>query len=148
MKEEQGGYEYEDFKSQEFKEPNTLESILNYIIGGGVSTSEIRGAHTDIDKLIENADEKSKIARISRTQRGRKIEDMFRILNPDSTIKILPSGEIDRYYDDDRYGSISEATYARLLENIEKEQNDKSLGLDKNAAAYRLAEERNNPFIP
>tara|TARA_R110002020_G_scaffold129564_2_gene290029 strand:+ start:203 stop:646 length:444 start_codon:yes stop_codon:yes gene_type:complete len=141
----QGGYNYEDFKSQEFKEPTFLEKILNYTIGSGVSTSEMRGAHGDIDKLIENADANAKIARIASTSRGRYVNDVYRILNPDSTIKILDA-EADRYYDDDRYGSIPNATYSGIEDQLRN--NPESTGIDKNTLAFLLAESRNNPYKP
>ena len=144
-KNKQGGYEYEDFQSQPFKEPGLLESLINFIMGGGVTTSEMRGAHGEIDKLIENADPNAKIARLARISQGRNIEDLYRVLNPDSTIKLTSAGA-DRYYDDDMYGNLSNATYTRVAKSLKDDPESK--GYDKNLAAYLLAAARNNPYQP
>jgi len=140
----QGGYNYEDFKSQPLRERGFLESLVNYL-GYGVSQSEIGGAHEDIDRLIENADPDVRIARLARISQGRDIEDLFRVLNPDSTIKVV-SSIADRYYDDDRYGSINEATYAKTAQSLL--DNPEFKGMDKNLASFLLAAARNNPYTP
>ena len=140
-----GGYNWEDWNSQEFEEPGMMGALLNYIIGRGVSTSEMRGAHGEIDKLIANADPSDKIARLARISQGRHVEDLFRVLNPDSTIKVT-SSRADKFYDDDRYGSINNATYNKVAGSLK--QNPESMGMDKNLAAYLLAEARNNPYNP
>ena len=143
-KNKQGGYNYQEFKAQPLRERGFLESLVNYL-GYGVSQSEIGGAHEDIDRLIENADPEARIARLARISQGRDIEDLFRVLNPDSTIKVI-SSLADRYYDDDRYGSINQATYAKAAQSLQ--QNPQSKGLDKNLAAFLLAAPRNNPYNP
>ena len=143
-KNKQCGYNYQEFKAQPLRERGFLESLVNYL-GYGVSQSEIGGAHEDIDRLIENADPEARIARLARISQGRDIEDLFRVLNPDSTIKVI-SSLADRYYDDDRYGSINQATYAKAAQSLQ--QNPQSKGLDKNLAAFLLAAARNNPYNP
>ena len=140
----QGGYNYEEFKAQPLRERGLLEALVNYL-GYGVSQSEIGGAHEDIDKLIENADPNAKIARLARISQGRDIEDLFRVLNPDSTVKVV-SSMADRYYDDDRYGSINEATYTKAAQSLLN--NPESKGMDKNLASFLLAAARNNPYNP
>jgi len=143
-KNKQAGYKYEDFKSQPIRKRGLLESLVN-LIGYGVSQSEIGGAHEDIDRLIENADPNARIARLARISQGRDIEDLFRVLNPDSTIKLV-STMADKYYDDDRYGSINEATYAKAAQSLAN--NPESMGMDKNLASFLLAAARNNPYQP
>ena len=143
-KNKQAGYKYEDFKSQPIRERGLLESLVN-LIGYGVSQSEIAGAHQDIDRLIENADPNARIARLARISQGRDIEDLFRVLNPDSTIKLV-STMADKYYDDDRYGSINEATYTKAAQSLLN--NPESKGMDKNLASFLLAAARNNPYNP
>tara|TARA_R100000808_G_C2075823_1_gene101551 strand:- start:219 stop:659 length:441 start_codon:yes stop_codon:yes gene_type:complete len=143
-KEMQGGYEWGEFSSQPFEEQGFLNNLVNYLIDS-VSPSEHRGAHGEINKLIENADPNAKIARLARMSSGRNITDLFRVLNPDSTIKVV-SSTADRYYDDDRYGSINEATYTKAAQNLK--QNPESQGMDKNLASYLLAVARNNPYTP
>ena len=143
-KEIQGGYDYEDFSSQPFEEQGLLNDFFNYMLDS-VSPSEHRGAHGEINKLIENADPQAKIARLARMAEGRRITDLFRVLNPDSTMKVI-SSTADRYYDDDRYGSINEATYTKAAQSLQ--QNPESKGMDKNLASYLLAVARNNPYTP
>jgi len=143
-KNKQAGYKYEDFKSQPIRERGLLESLVN-LIGYGVSQSEIAGAHQDIGRLIENADPNARIARLARISQGRDIEDLFRVLNPDSTIKLV-STMADKYYDDDRYGSINEATYTKAAQSLLN--NPESKGMDKNLASFLLAAARNNPYNP
>ena len=138
----QGGYNYEEFKAQPLRERGFLESLVNYL-GYGVSQSEIGGAHEDIDKLIENADPNAKIARLARVSQGRDIEDLFRVLNPDSTIKVV-SSMADRYYAPNRYGSVNEATHTKASEQLIN--NPESKGMDKNLASFLLAAARNNPY--
>jgi len=143
-KEIQGGYDYEDFSSQPFEEQGLLNDFFNYMLDS-VSPSEHRGAHNEINKLIENADPQAKIARLARMVEGRRIRDLFRVLNPDSTIKVI-SSTADRFYDDDRYGSMNEATYTKAAQSLQ--QNPESKGMDKNLASYLLAVARNNPYTP
>jgi len=144
MKQKQAGYKYEDFKSQPYRERNLLEALYNY--GAyGVSPSELRGAHSAIDRLIENADPKAKIAEVATISMGEDIERLFRVLNPDSTIKLI-SKLGHRYYDDDRYGSLDNALRARAVQSMKERPEYK--GMDKNLAAFLLAAARNNPYQP
>ena len=143
-KNKQAGYNYEEFKSQPFEEQGFLNNLINYMMDS-VSPSEHRGAHGEINKLIENADPQAKIARLARMSEGRRVRDLFRVLNPDSTMKVI-SSTADKYYDDDRYGSINEATYTKAAQSLQ--QNPESKGMDKNLASYLLAVARNNPYTP
>ena len=143
-KEMQGGYKWDDFKSQPFKQPGWLESILNYM-SAGVSPSELRGAHEGIDRLIENADPNAKIARLSREQTGRHIFDLYRVLNPDSTIRIEGAG-VDRFHKLPGIDDTGVATYS-LIEQLLKNYPNRP-GMDKQDAAFSLAAARNNPYQP
>jgi hypothetical protein len=127
MKQKQAGYNYEEFKSQPYRERSLLEAIYNY--GAyGVSPSELKGAHSEIDKLIENADPKAKIAEVATISMGRDLERLFRVLNPDSTVKMI-SG-----------------LRARAIKSMNERPEYK--GMDKNLAAFLLAAARNNPYQP
>tara|TARA_R100000808_G_scaffold22213_1_gene48192 strand:- start:996 stop:1352 length:357 start_codon:yes stop_codon:yes gene_type:complete len=64
----------------------------------GVSFSEYKGAHQDIDKLIERADEDALLAKLFPVDDGRNTGAVYRHLNPnDSTVTLL-QGMVDRYY--------------------------------------------------
>ena len=70
--------------------------ILDYLISG-TSPSEYQGAHTTINKLIANADEKSELAKLYQMRVGRENIGVYRHLNPsDSTVTLL-MGLADQY---------------------------------------------------
>ena len=138
----QGGYSWDDFSNQEFPEQNILQDILNRF--SGASTDSWALAHEEIDKLIANADAKSPISRLSRESDGRYLLDLYRVLNPDSTIKLL-TGQTQRWGGNPEY-SASERTRLDVIRQLI--ENPESLGLDKEDASWRLAKARNNPFIP
>ena len=93
-----GGYKWEDFKSQPYRDRSFLEKLFNFA-AYGVSPSELEGAHADIDKLIANADANAKIAEIATMSKGTDLERLFRVMNPDSTIKVISSTAHKYYYD-------------------------------------------------
>jgi|TARA_A100001515_G_scaffold6072_1_gene5222 hypothetical protein len=144
MKQKQAGYDYEEFKSQPYRERSLLEALYNYT-AYGVSPSELKGAHSDIDKLIENADPKAKIAEVATISMNRDLERLFRVLNPDSTVKMI-SVLGDRFLDDEQFGSLDAGLRARAIRSMNERPEYK--GMDKNLAAFLLAAARNNPYQP
>ena len=64
----------------------------------GVSSSEYKGAHQDIDKLIARADEDALLSKLFNVDDGRFTGAVYRYVDPsDSSVSIL-QGMIDRYY--------------------------------------------------
>mgnify|MGYP003325212887 CR=1 FL=1 len=64
----------------------------------GVSFSEYKGAHQDIDKLIARADENAILAKLIDVDYGRNTGAVYRYLDPaDSSVSLI-QGMVDRYY--------------------------------------------------
>tara|TARA_R100000742_G_C4257566_1_gene75427 strand:+ start:256 stop:702 length:447 start_codon:yes stop_codon:yes gene_type:complete len=138
----QAGYSFQDWKSQEFPQQNFLNDIINQM--SGASTSSWSLAHEEIDKLIANADSDAAISKISREADSRYLLDLYRVLNPDSTIKLL-TGQTQRWGGNPSY-SPSERTRLDVINQLTN--NPENPGLNKQDASWRLARARNNPFIP
>ena len=81
------GYDYKDFKSEEYI-PTLIEAIINKFMN---FDSKKKTAHENINKLIEGLDD-SRFEKIARKGDGPSLHgdfiDIYRILNPDSTINI------------------------------------------------------------
>mgnify|MGYP001253355309 CR=1 FL=1 len=130
--EENAGIEYEDFKSEKYK-PSFIESIMSAIGFSGYNQYK-RTAHEEIDKLIESLpNEKfTKLARVgaSPSSHGDFI-DIYRILNPDSTINIQPvsaSSKFDANLSrDDRRELNSQISLENLIKQLEKNPNKPSM---------------------
>ena len=76
---------------------------------------------------------------------GRDLERLFRVLNPDSTVKMI-SALGDRFLDDEQFGSLDAGLRARAIKSMNERPEYK--GMDKNLAAFLLAAARNNPYQP
>ena len=139
---EQAGYSFQDWKSQEFPQQNFLQDIINKL--SGASTGSWALAHEEIDKLIANADSDAAISKISREADSRYLLDLYRVLNPDSTIKLL-TGQTQRWGGNPEY-TPSERTRLDVINQLIN--NPQDVGLSKKDASWRLARARNNPFIP
>jgi len=84
----------------------------------GVSSSEYEGAHSDIDKLIANADKDALLAKLFNVDDGRDTGSVYRHLNPkDSTVTLL-QGMIDRHYGNPEMSDESRIR-RNALKNIE-----------------------------
>lgn len=64
----------------------------------GVSSSEYKGAHQDIDKLIARADENAILAKLIDVDYGRNTGAVYRYLDPaDSSVSLI-QGMVDRWH--------------------------------------------------
>tara|TARA_R100001463_G_scaffold66976_1_gene120615 strand:+ start:23 stop:481 length:459 start_codon:yes stop_codon:yes gene_type:complete len=136
------GYAYEDFKSQDYEEPGWLKWLYDFT--QGVTPSRQKLAHSEIDKLIENAPANVPIAKISREARADAFFDLYRVLMPDSTIK-LDLAHANRFNRNPKFTHTEESTM-NLLDNLLKFDDYK--GMTKNEASYALTQARQFPFIP
>jgi hypothetical protein len=141
-KNKQKGFTFDDWQAQEFPEQNFLNDIINRM--SGASTGSWALAHEEIDNLIANADAKASISKISREADGRYLLDLYRVLNPDSTIKLV-TGQTERWGGNPAY-TPSERTRLDVIKQLI--DNPEDVGLSKSDASWRLAAARNNPFIP
>ena len=74
-----------------------VTQLLDYLMSG-TSPSEYKGAQSDINKLIADADKKAELAKIFQMQVGRENIGVYRHLDPaDSTVTLL-MGLADQYY--------------------------------------------------
>jgi hypothetical protein len=85
-------------KEEKYEDPRVfLKQILDYVVSG-VSPSEFRGAHEDIDKLIAQANPKHELAKLFDLSIGRDIVGAYRHLDPADSSVNLVLGQTDRYY--------------------------------------------------
>ena len=136
------GYKYEDFKSQPYEEPGWLEWIYDFF--QGVTPSRQKLAHSEIDKLIENAPANVPIAKISRQAGADAFFDLYRVLMPDSTIKVA-SAHANRFHRNPTITHTEESTN-NLIKMLLDFENSK--GMTKNEASYALTQARQFPFVP
>ena len=136
------GYKYEDWKSQPYEEPGWLEWVFDFL--QGVTPSRQRLAHSEIDKLIENAPANAPIAKISREAGADAFYDLYRVLMPDSTIKV-GQGYASRFHGLPQFTHTEESTMS-LIEDLIKFSDWK--GMTKNEASHALTSARQFPFIP
>ena len=116
------------------------KQLLDYLIAG-VSPSEFKGAHEDIDKLIARADAKAEYAKLFDFNEGRYVNAVYRHLAPDSTVSLLHA-DADRYYNAPEYTGHSLANY--LYKKIQKNP----LELDQDEVAGMLARLRSGTYTP
>ena len=73
-----------------------VKQLLDYLISGS-SPSEYQGAHTEINKMIANADAESELAKLYQMRVGRENIGVYRHLDKaDSTVSLL-MGLADQY---------------------------------------------------
>lgn len=132
MSTENTGIKYEDFKSEKY-EPSFVESIMS-MLGFSEYNQYKRTAHEEINKLIEELpNEKiTKVGRVgmSPSSYGDFI-DIYRILNPDSTINIQPVSASSKFNAnlsrDDRRKLNSQISLENLIKQLEKNPNKPSM---------------------
>ena len=117
-----------------------LKQLIDYLIGG-VSPSEYKSAHEDIDKLIARADANAKYAKLFDFQEGRHVNAVYRHLAPDSTVS-LRHADADIYYNAPEYTgkSLSDYLYGKAQSN--------PLELDQTSVARMLARLRGGNYKP
>ena len=140
MSTENAGIKYEDFKSEEYVEGVDLLHSLVELFVGPFKTKEEK-AHDNINEIIESLPDSriEKIARIADSPApsggemygGGNFTDIYRILNPDSTINIqaIPGkmGDTSMLGREEKRELASGISWEGLMKQLEENPNKPSM---------------------
>tara|TARA_R110001583_G_scaffold127625_1_gene279297 strand:+ start:1614 stop:2177 length:564 start_codon:yes stop_codon:yes gene_type:complete len=148
MSTENTGIKYKDFKSEEYVEGVDLLHSLVELFVGPFKTKE-KKAHDNINEIIESLpdDKIERIARIGHSPApfgsssyGGNFTDIYRILNPDSTINIqaIPgqTGDTSMLGREEKRELASGISWEGLMKQLEENPNKASMTKNELARVF------------